>query len=200
VYPFGNRRFGSLCGDGTLQVVTLDEAGQLAARARSERLFDPESDPVTEKAARIGDTWLFFSFEGNVHPVSVSGDAIEVGTPWSLFDAVERADGWRVGGLGFAAIHEATRRLYVIVHQGGPDTHKHPGEQVWVYDLDTRRRAQTIALASPAAAVAVSRDDAPLLYTTTLDVPAIMVYDARSGTLARVIEGPPFNPTFVQTP
>jgi methylamine dehydrogenase heavy chain len=200
VYPFGDRRFGSLCGDGTLQVVTLDDAGRLATRTRSDRFFDPETDPVTEKAARFGDTWLFFSFEGHAHPVTVTGDTATVGKPWSLFDATEREDGWRVGGLGFAAIHEASRRLYVIVHQGGPDTHKHPGEQVWVYDLGTRRRVQTIALKSPAAVVAVSRDAAPLLYTTTLEVPAIMVYDARTGELARIIEGPPFNPTFVQTP
>jgi methylamine dehydrogenase heavy chain len=200
VYPFGNRSFGSLCGDGTLQVLTVDDAGQLATRTRSKRFFDPDTDPVTEKAARLGDTWYYFSFEGYAHPVTFAGQDVQVGERWSLFDDAERNAGWRVGGLGFAAIHQATGRLYVIVHRGAADTHKEPGEEIRVYDLEQRKRIQTIALAAPAATVAVSRDAAPLLYTTTLSTPAIMVYDALTGQHLRVIEGPPFNPTHVQTP
>jgi methylamine dehydrogenase heavy chain len=200
VYPVGNRSFGSLCGDGTLQVISVDDAGQLATRTRSRRFFDPEADPVTEKAARLGDTWYFFSFEGYAHPVSLTDSEALVGERWSLFDDAERNEGWRVGGLGFAAIHEATGRLYVIVHRGEVDTHKEPGEEIRVFDLEKRTRIQTIALAAPATTVAVSRDAAPLLYTTTLATPAIMVYDALSGQHLRVIEGPPFNPTYVQTP
>jgi methylamine dehydrogenase heavy chain len=200
VYPAGARQFGSLCGDGTLQVVTLDDAGQLTARTRTARFFDPEADPLTEKAARRGNEWLYFSFEGYVHPVRFEANGVTAGERWSLFDAADRSANWRVGGLGFAAVHEASGRLYVIVHQGGIDTHKHPGEQVWVYDLDSRKRVQTIALAAPASTIAVSRDAAPLLYTTDLATPAIMVYDAQSGAHRRVIEGPPFNPTHVQVP
>jgi methylamine dehydrogenase heavy chain len=200
VYGMGDRRFGSLCGDGTLLTVTLDESGQLASRSHTARFFEPEADPLTEKAARSGDEWLFFSFAGHVHPIAFDAAGATPGERWSLFDESERAAGGRVGGLAFAAVHEATRRLYVIVHQGGPDTHKHPGEAIWVYDLDTRRRVQVIDLVTPATVVAVSRDAAPLLYTTRLDVPAIMVYDARSGAHLRVIEGPPFNPTHIQVP
>jgi methylamine dehydrogenase heavy chain len=181
-------------------LITVNDSGQLASRTRSKRFFDPDADPVTEKAARLGDTWYFFSFEGYAHPVTLSGGEVQVGERWSLFDDTARNEGWRVGGLGFAAIHQATRRLYVVVHRGEADTHKEPGEEIRVYDLDKRERIQTIALAAPAATVAVSRDAEPLLYTTTLATPAIMVYDALSGQHLRVIEGPPFNPTFVQTP
>lgn len=200
VYPTGNRSFASLCGDGTLQQMHVDNAGALASRSRSTKFFDPVNDPVTEKAARHGNTWLFFSFEGYAHPVTFAADAIRVDERWSLFTPAQRADDWRVGGLGFAAIHTATGRLYVIVHQGGVDTHKHPGEQVWVYDLATRTRSQVIQLVTPAATVAVSSDPAPLLYTTLLDLPAIIVYDAISGDHQRIIEGAPFNPSHVQTP
>ena len=59
VYPVGNRAFASLCGDGTVQVVSLDEQGNLKGRERSAKFFDPDKDPVTEKASRFGDTWLF---------------------------------------------------------------------------------------------------------------------------------------------
>jgi hypothetical protein len=35
------------------------------------------------------------------------------------------------------------------VHRGEIDTHKEPGEEIWVYDLETRARIQRIELRSP---------------------------------------------------
>jgi methylamine dehydrogenase heavy chain len=200
VYPTGISRFATLCGDGTVQQVTLDTSGTPVSRTKSARFFDPEGDPVTEKAVRHRDAWLFFSFEGWVHPVRFRGDTPRPQRRWSLFTPEQRNEGWRAGGLQFATVHAADNRLYVIVNQGGPDTHKDPGEQIWVYDLATRSRTRVIELAVPAMTVAVSQDPRPLLYTTTLELPAIAVYDARTGELERMIEGPPFTPTFVQTP
>jgi hypothetical protein len=37
------------------------------------------------------------------------------------------------------------------MHQGGPDTHKEPGTEIWVYDLAARRRVQRIAVVNPVA-------------------------------------------------
>ena len=73
VYAAGPRRFVSLCGDGAVLSITLDDDGHEAGRTRSEPFFDPQADPVTEKAVRYGNQWLFVSFEGKVHPVDVSG-------------------------------------------------------------------------------------------------------------------------------
>src|SRR5690606_1047984 len=39
-------RFTTVCGDGSLITVTLDDAGQPAGQQRSERFFDPDADPV----------------------------------------------------------------------------------------------------------------------------------------------------------
>ena len=59
------RSFASLCGDGTLQAGSARRARQpQATRSHSEKFFDPDKDPLTEKASRFGDTWLFFSFDG----------------------------------------------------------------------------------------------------------------------------------------
>lgn len=146
VFAAGARRFFSVCGDGSLLVVDLDEAGQPRDVERTPRLFDPEADPVTEKAVRSGDQWLFVSFGGVVHPVDVSGEEIRFGETWSLLSDADREDSWRVGGTQHLAVHPSSGRLFSLVHQGGVDTHKQPGNELWVYDLATRERVQRIEL------------------------------------------------------
>ena len=149
VYAAGPRRFVSPCADGALLVVTLDESGREASKVRTRTFFDPWRDPVTEKAVRRADEWLFVSFEGRVHAVDVSGAEPRFAEPWDLLAAEDRAEGWRIGGQQHLAVHVATGRLYSLVHQGPPDTHKDPGSELWVYDLAERRRVDRIALRSP---------------------------------------------------
>ncbi len=50
-------------------------------------------------------------------------------------------------------MHQTSGRLYSLVHQGGPDTHKDPGTELWVYDLATRRRVQRIELRHPGLSI-----------------------------------------------
>jgi methylamine dehydrogenase heavy chain len=149
VYGAGARRFAMLCADGALLTVELDENGAERAKVRSAPFFDPRRDPVTEKAARHGDVWLFPSFEGRIHAVDVSGETPRFEAPWSLFDEADRQERWRIGGSQHLAVHERTGRLFALVHQGGEDTHKEAGSEVWVYDLATRSRVQRIDLLGP---------------------------------------------------
>ncbi len=149
VYAAGARRFVMLCADGALLTVTLDDEGREVAKTRSQPFFDPHSDPVTEKPVRRGDRWFFVSFEGIVHPVDVAAAEPRFDEPWSLIDEADRAKSWRIGGSQHLAVHEASGRLYSLVHQGGADTAKHPGNEVWVYDLDAGTRIQRIELRHP---------------------------------------------------
>ena len=149
VYPAGPRRFLSLCADGALFTVTLDDAGLEASRSLSTPFFDPKVDPVTEKAVRVGNQWLFVSFDGIVHPVDGSGAEPVFGPTWSLVDAADRAEHWRIGGGQHLAAHRASGRLYALMHRGGPDTHKDPGEEVWIFDLATQRRVTRVPLKNP---------------------------------------------------
>lgn len=149
VYAAGPRRFIVPCGDGALLTLTLADDGRELARRRSAPFFDPTSDPVTEKAVRGGDTWLFVSFSGVVHPVDVSGDEPSFPPAWSLLDDADRRDSWRVGGSQHLALHQKTGRLYSLVHQGGEGTHKDPGTQLWVYDLASRKRVQRVRMHNP---------------------------------------------------
>jgi methylamine dehydrogenase heavy chain len=149
VYAAGVRRFVMLCADGSLLTVTLDDAGHEADKVRSESFFDPQTDPVTEKAVRHGDRWLFVSFEGRVHTLDVSGNEPRFGEAWSLVGERDREDSWRIGGIQHLAVHQASGHLYSLMHRGGPDTHKESGTEIWVYDLETRERLQRIALRHP---------------------------------------------------
>lgn len=196
VFPTGNRSFASLCGDGTIQAFITDDSGKVRERKKSAPFFAPNTDPVTEKASRHGDTWLFFSFAGFVHPVKFAKGFATPQDKWSLFTDAERAAGWMVGGSQFNAVHNDKNLLFVIVHQGSTDSHKDPGSQVWVYDLATRTKLRTIELASHAMSIAVTTDAAPLLVATTLEIPAVWVYDAMTGALKHTIEGGPMTPSF----
>ena len=148
VYGAGPRRFLMLCANGGA-LVSLDDQGNAATPVRTDPFFDAQKDPVTEKAVRRGDDWLFVSYDGVVHPVDVSGDPVRFGDTWPLLDDQDRAGSWRIGGGQLLAVHQASGRLYVLMHQGGPDSHKEPGTEVWVYDLASRKRVQRVSIANP---------------------------------------------------
>jgi len=217
VLPVGPHRFGMLCGDGTAQAITLDEAGNEAGRARSERFFDATQDPLTEKGVRDGKRWLFASFEGLLYAIDFAGDEPVAEAKWSLFSDLERQEGWRIGGLQHLALHAPSGRLYSVVHLGEAGSHKDAGPEVWVYDLAARSRVQRIEMANLTAAflrpqirieaggvadwllqallpnpgadtLAVTRDAAPLLLVGERKSGAVGVYDAGTGAHLRDLE------------
>ena len=148
VYPAGARRFVSLCNDGSLLTVTLDDAGREASKRRSAPFFSPESDPITEDGVRRGASWYFFSVDGRVHGIDLAGADPRFEEVWSL---LEEADSpWRMGGRRHTAIHAPTGRLFVLMHEGGgQESYKDAGSEVWVFDLDRRERVARIELENP---------------------------------------------------
>lgn len=199
VYPTGPRSFFSLCGDGTALAVRLDNAGLAIATERTPQLFDAEQDPVTEKAVRDGDTWLFASFAGDIVPVETVEGRTHAGAHWSLTTAEERKEGWKPGGMQHLALHVASRRLYSLMHEGGVDSHKDPGSEIWVYDLASRERTQRILLQAPLTSIAVTGDDKPLLFGIFIAAPELRVFDARTGAALRTIGEVGFSPTILVT-
>lgn len=188
VYPTGPRSFFSICANGALLDVTLDERGGVGSIKRTEPFFDVQKDPVTEKGVRVGSTWWFASFAGQIHAVEATPAGLKATRTWSLTTEQERAQGWRSGGLQHLAVHSSTRRLYAIMHQGGPDTHKDPGKDIWVYDLDAGRRVQRIAMKHLVTSITVSHDASPLLFACSIERDALHVHDARSGRFLRSID------------
>jgi methylamine dehydrogenase heavy chain len=217
VYPTGGSRFGTLCGNGTAIEVELDASGHKARATRSEKFFDVVQDPLTEKGVRDGARWLFASFDGRLQPIDFSKEQPVAEEAWSLFTDAERKASWRVGGMQHLALHRATHRLYSLVHEGGPGSHKDPGSAIWVYDVAQKKRVQEIAVPSllpafvrpflqlerggwsdwllrkllPSAgahAIAVTQDEHPLLFVRHDEIGAIGVLNAQTGERVREIE------------
>lgn len=199
VYPTGPRSFFSLCGDGTALLVQLDDDGKAAGKARSAQLFDPVRDPVTEKAVRSGSTWLFASFHGDIVPIEATPQGLKAGARWSLLDEADRKGSWKPGGMQHLALHEASGRLYSLMHVGGEDTHKDPGTEIWVYELAGKRRTQRIALKEPATSIAVTADAKPLLFAIFIAAQKVDVYDGQSGELLRTVPEIGFSPATLST-
>lgn len=200
IYPTGVRSFFSICADGALLEVKLDDAGRAAALTRTPELFDPERDPLTEDAVRSGDTWWFTSYHGWVYPLERTAQGTRVGQRWSLFSPAERAKHWRTGGLQYLALYQRSARLYVIAHQGDLASHKDPGKEVWVYDLATRRRVQRIALREMASSILLTQDSKPLLFTCFMGSGALQVYDALTGRYLRTVTSVAETPTIMVPP
>jgi methylamine dehydrogenase heavy chain len=216
IYPVDERHFATLCGDGTAALVALDESGRKAGLTPSERFFDPVADPVSMAGGRSGTRWTFVSFEGAVHTLEFGGGTPRVDAPWSLLDGADRREEWRPGGLQHVALHAPTGRLFVAMHQGGAGSHKQAGPEIWVFDLAEKRRVArfeppnlTAAFVAGAAriepgsfvetlmhwllpsegvhAIAVSQDDAPLLFARNSQLGAVAVIDAGTGETLRIL-------------
>ena len=192
VYPMAGRAFASLCTDGTMMSVQLDDNGAQASSARTDVFFDANNDPLMEKAAMIDGVAYFPSFLGRVVPVDLNGDEAVVGDEWSLVGDEE--GGWRPGGLAVTGT-DAAGRMYVLMHpEGYEGSHKDPGIEVWVFDVASRQRIDRIALDLPAISIGVTQDDDPLLLATNINL-EVDVYDVDSGARQRTLSG-----TGAQTP
>jgi methylamine dehydrogenase heavy chain len=199
IYPTGPRSFFSLCGDGTAMQVQLDDSGKAIKKNRTAKVVDPVNDPVTEKGVRDGNGWIFVTFSGMVVRLETTGGALQAAPSWSLLDAADRKASWRPGGLQHLSLHSATRRLYSLMHVGGDYSHKDPGNEVWVYDVATKKRTQRIALKAPATSIAVTRDSKPLLFTSFMGASGVNVYDAVAGGFLRGINEVGLTPTTLIT-
>ena len=192
VYPMAGRAFASLCTDGTMLSVHLDENGNQASTSRTDVFFDANNDPLMEKAALLNGVAYFPSFLGRVVPVDLSGDEPVVGDEWSLVG--NEAGGWRPGGIQVTGTDSAGR-LYVMMHpEGYEGSHKDPGTEIWIFDVEARTRVDRIALELPAITFGLTNDDDPLLLTTNINL-EVDVYDVGSGEYRRTLAG-----TGAQTP
>lgn len=183
-YPTGPRSLFFICSDGALQPATLDDNGRLTLGTATGKLF-AENDPVTEKGVWTGKEWLFFTSSGKVFVIDGSKPQPRIARNWSL--TAKGEESWRPGGIQPATYHQTTGKLYVIMHQGGPETRKEPGKELWVFDAAKGVRLSKLQLDGMATAVAISQDDKPLIYTSLFGETVLKIYDA-SGKLLRKVD------------
>ena len=215
IYPAGARDFYSICGDGGFLHLRLDDSGKPVLRERIAPVFDAARDFLTTSASRSGDTWYFISSDNNAYALQMTPQDLKVTGKWSLVRDKERDKNWRISGVQHTAVHRASGRLYVLMHQGAPETREEPGTEAWVFDVKTHERVDRIELKELSLGIAVTQDSKPLLYSVDFFVPmpypamlwvfltqgldgimkvmqnCITIYDVQSGKLLHKIDGIP---------
>ncbi len=180
-FPWGDRGFSTLCGDGTVATVPLTSDGHSQRIAHSARFFDADSDPIFEESLvdRDSGRTYFLSYTGLIYPAQL-GERPKIDKPWSLQAAAGlpvastgvQELAWRPGGTRMIAWHKGKNRLYVLMHVGAHWSQRDPGTELWVLDAASHTLVRRLQLPEPMTGIAVSQDETPLLYAT-----------ARSGNL-----------------
>jgi len=187
--PDKPRSFMTICGDGALLAIDLDENGKLASQRRSAQMFPVQDDPVFITPGMLRNKAYFVSFHGNVYTADLGGKDIRFETVWSLLGDADKAKGWVPGGYNLVDVNRASQRLYVLMHPDGQEgSHKNPAAEIWVYDLKTRKR---IAREPGRDALSISVSQGPVPRLLTLDGGNVNVYDisAAQPKYLRTIEG-----------
>lgn len=197
--PTGNRSFFAICGDGSALSITLGDDGKEVSRKRFPKFFDPDADPIHESGIRSGNIWRFVSHRGVIHTVDVSKPDFKFQPVWTV--AEKAGDKTWIPGqpMQTLAVHHKTQRLYVLMHESdlkpklnGIDFHRQAGTEVRVFDLKTKKLLQRISLKNLTDAIAVSQDDAPLLYASSLYHLAVTIQDVATGAIKHELPFPSF--------
>ena len=185
----GNNDFLMICGDGTVQLVQLDDDGNESNRERSREFFSVEDDPVFDRPVPYQGGWLLVSHHGQVYHVTVDGDDIDISRPWSMIGEEDAEKDWRPGGMQLKSVHEGMGLMYILMHQGEEYTHHEPGTEVWVVNLVDQRRIGRLELPSKATNVMITQEAEPKLIVGDVDG-QLHLYDATTLTLDLTIENP----------
>jgi len=185
ILPVENNDFLTICGDGTLMLIDLDENGQEVDRRRGDKFFDVQEDPVYDRPVPGNDSWLLFTHGGKAFDVT----AESIGEPWDLVTEEEREEGWWPGGGQIATLHKDLGLFYLIMHQGERYSHHEPGTEIWVFSTNSKRRIGRIEFETPVDNIMVTQEAEPLLIVGDVEGET-HVYDALTFRLERSIDTP----------
>lgn len=189
VMPVADSSFLMVCGDGSLQLVELAKDGSEYRRTRSDIFFSVENDAVFDRAAKTREGWLLLSHTGLIYEVSANASNIDITEPWSIVANSDRGGLWRPGGTDPLTVHRATNTAFILMHQGGVDTHHEPGSELWVFDTEKQQRIMRWPLEDKWSEVLVLQTDEPRLIAATNDG-ELQIYNALKHVLERTIDDP----------
>ncbi|HSC84669.1 MAG TPA: amine dehydrogenase large subunit [Pseudomonas sp.] len=188
-YPVGDRRIASLCGDGSIQLLTIDDNGKEVSRNQT-KFFDPNAEKLVERAVNVGDTFYFTTTTGDVHTLDLSGKEAKILPDWSLTNAEEKKAGWAPGGWQLMAVSPKLNRLYVLMH----DAHEamkweDPSNIIWAFDLKTHKKIGTLSTeGAPIWSLQATSDENPLLLGINVGG-GMDIFDLKSGKHTGTMEG-----------
>lgn len=188
IYPSGKHGFSSLCSNGAIYTAQFDEAGKLISQDKVAPFFKVDKDPLFDKPIFSKGVGFFPTYLGNMQQVDFSGVLPKVGKSWSLINKEEALQNWRPGGWQIASVDDQDR-AYVIMHKDGFDgSHKSGGSEVWVYDLEKKKRISKVVLKNWGVSVEVTRGKNPYMVVTNGDM-QLDIYRASNGKWLKLIGG-----------
>jgi len=97
-------------------------------------------------------------------------------------------------------VNEAHGLLYSIMHIGPAETYEHPGPEIWVYDLKSKKRIRRIVTERIAVSIHVSPDNSPLLFSLPDNEATLDIYDGLNGKHIRTVSELGVTPFLMETP
>jgi methylamine dehydrogenase heavy chain len=198
IYPTGNRGFSSLCADGSIFSVALDEHGKVTGSNTIKAVQDVDRQALFSTPAMVGKTAWFVSQHGLLQGFDLSGpSATVIPGAFSVGTAAGGKPEWRPSGWQVINA-DAAGLLYVLMNPAGKEgSHKDGGTEVWVIDPAKRMRIARFPLQGQSIAIAVTREDRPHLVLARGDG-VIDVYDAATGAFVRSLGATvAFNPIVI---
>ena len=173
-------RFASLCGDGTMLVVTLASDGTLQSQKHTKKFFDPDRDPLFVSAVNAGDHYFFVSYRGSIYGADLGSEEPVFDAPWSVVGPADSKNKWRPGGYQPLAIGADGKQLFLAMHSNGKEgSHKRPAKEIWAVDLPTKKRTQRVS-GSNAIAITGSQGGPPRLFALDGANGSLVTFDAAS--------------------
>jgi methylamine dehydrogenase heavy chain len=140
IYPTDRLAFSSLCADGSMLSIHIDEKGLEKSRTMIPPFFDVDKDPLFDKPIYTDEKIYFASYLGKMHPVNILGKEPVPEAAWDLLSKKEREQNWRPGGWQIMSTNGSNEMLIIMHKDGYNGSHKFGGEEIWVYDLKTAKK------------------------------------------------------------
>ena len=175
VYPFRDRGFAMLCGDGTLVSYDLNGDGKVISEHTTDAFHDIDNHPMFVASARVGDVMYWPTFSGQLISMDFGSTSPELLDKWDF----AKGSGYLPSGWQLITA-DKNGQLYVLMLEGaGNGDHKHGSDEVWELDPVTKRVVRKIKLNSGAFSIEALKTDNPILavisYNKTVDA-----YDLKS--------------------
>ncbi len=199
VFPWGEDGVSSLCGDGSLAIVSAP-AGAAPKVTHTKPFFDAANDPIFDNSLidKATNRAVFLTYTGLIYTAALGAEPT-IDKPWSIQEAAgfKRAGtgvgelAWRPGGIQPIAWHKDSDRLYVLMHTGDYWSHHTPASEIWVLNSKTHALLMRYPInAKPDAnvrSIVVSQKAKPLLYLLS-ENDGHIVLDADTGEELRKID------------
>lgn len=184
IYPTGHRGFSSLCADGSMISITLDEKGAIASSETIENAHDIDRQPLFGMPAMAGRTAWFVSYHGELRGFDLSGAVARPAGVASVGTAPDGSPEWRPGGWQVIA-SDAHGLLYVLMNPSGREgSHKDGGTEVWVIDPVQNKQVHRIDLDGTGLSIAVTNEASPQLVVAR-PTGEIALFNAKTGAPVR---------------